>query len=113
MVREAGLNSLEILSRAGVPMCYGTDLLGWMHKDQSTEFTLRAQVLPAADVLLSATSVNADLLRRPDLGRIEPGATADLILVAGDPVADIGCLSGQGENIPLVVQNGLVAQDRL
>ena len=112
-VREAGLQSLEILSRAGVPMGYGTDLLGWMHQDQSTEFTLRAQVLPAAEVLRSATSVNADLLRRPDLGRIAPEATADLILVAGDPIAEISCLSGQGERVPLVVQNGEVVKDLL
>ncbi|MEO0655543.1 MAG: amidohydrolase family protein [Pseudomonadota bacterium] len=112
-VREAGLQSLEILSRAGVPMGYGTDLLGWMHQDQSTEFTLRAQVLPAADVLRSATSVNADLLRRQDLGRIVPEATADLILVAGDPIAEISCLSGQGERVPLVVQSGEVVKDLL
>ena len=112
-VREAGLQSLEILSRAGVPMGYGTDLLGWMHQDLATEFTLRAQVLPAADVLRSATSVNADLLRRPDLGRIAPEATADLILVAGDPIAEISCLSGQGERVPLVVQNGEVVKDLL
>lgn len=112
-VREAGLQSLEILSRAGVPMGYGTDLLGWMHQDQSTEFTLRAQVLPTVDVLRSATSVNADLLRRPDLGRIEPEATADLILVAGDPIAEISCLSGQGERVPLVVQNGEAVKDLL
>jgi len=94
-------------------MGYGTDLLGWMHQDQSTEFTLRAQVLPAADVLRSATSVNADLIRRPDLGRIAPDATADLILVHGDPVADIACLTGQGERIPLVLQEGRIVKDRL
>ena len=45
LVREAGLASLEILARAGVPMGYGTDLLGWMHRDQLAEFGLRAQVL--------------------------------------------------------------------
>ncbi|MEM0946934.1 MAG: amidohydrolase family protein [Pseudomonadota bacterium] len=112
-VREAGLKSLEILSRAGVPMGYGTDLLGWMHQDQSTEFTLRAQVLPAVDVLRSATSVNADILRRPDLGRIAPDATADLILVAGDPISDVGCLTGQGERIPLILQNGVIVKDEL
>ncbi|MEM9047805.1 MAG: amidohydrolase family protein [Pseudomonadota bacterium] len=112
MVREAGLGSLEILSRAGVAMGFGTDLLGWMHRDQSTEFSLRAQVLPTAEVLRSATSVNADILRRPDLGRIRPDATADLILVAGNPVADIGCLTGQGEHIPLVLQEGVLAKDR-
>ncbi|MEM7723214.1 MAG: amidohydrolase family protein [Pseudomonadota bacterium] len=112
-VRLAGLHSLEILSRAGVPMGYGTDLLGWMHQDQSTEFTLRSQVLPAADILRSATSVNAEILRRPDLGRIAPEATADLILVAGDPIADIACLTGQGERIPMVLQGGVVVKDGL
>ncbi|MEM8728968.1 MAG: amidohydrolase family protein [Pseudomonadota bacterium] len=110
-VREAGLASLEILSRAEVPMGYGTDLLGWMHQDQSTEFALRAQILPAADVLRSATSVNADILCRPDLGRIVPDATADVILVKGDPIADIACLGGQGERIPLVLQDGVVVKD--
>jgi imidazolonepropionase-like amidohydrolase len=112
-VREAGLHSLEIMRDAGVPMGYGTDLLGWMNQDQSTEFALRAQVLPTAEVLRSATSVNAEILRRPDLGHVAPGATADLILVAGDPVADISCLSGQGEQIPLVVQNGNLVKNRI
>ncbi|WP_421849765.1 amidohydrolase family protein [Oricola sp.] len=111
-VRDAGLASLEILQRAGVPMGYGTDLLGWMHQDQSVEFGLRTQVLPAADVLRSATSVNAEILRRDDLGRVAPGMTADLILVDGDPLADISVLSGQGERIPLVVQEGKVVKAR-
>lgn len=106
MVRDAGLGSLEILRAAGVPMGYGTDLLGWMQRDQLAEFALRARVLPVAEVLRAATSVNADLLRRPDLGRVVPGATADLILVDGDPLADIGCLSGQGECITHVIRDG-------
>jgi len=111
LVRDAGLRSLEIMRAAGVPMGYGTDLLGWMHQDQSVEFTLRAQVLPAAEVLKAATSVNAEILRRPDLGRVAVGATADLILVEGDPVADISRLTGQGEHIPLVLQEGMVVKD--
>ena len=112
LVRDAGLGSLEILARAGVKMGYGTDLLGWMGQDQLAEFGLRAQVLPAAEVLKSATSVNAEILRRPDLGRIEPGAAADLILVNGDPLADISLLSGQGERIGVVVQAGHMVKDR-
>lgn len=112
LVREAGLRSLEILAGAGVQIAYGTDLLGWMGRDQLEEFRLRTQVLPVADVLRSATSVAANLLRRPDLGRVAEGMTADLILIAGDPFADIACLSGQGERIPLVVQGGTVVKDR-
>jgi imidazolonepropionase-like amidohydrolase len=37
--------------------------------------------------------VNADLIGRPDLGRIVVGATADLLVVDGDPLADIGVLA--------------------
>ncbi|MEO0999218.1 MAG: amidohydrolase family protein [Pseudomonadota bacterium] len=106
MVRAKGLESLEILKRAGVPMGYGTDLLGWMHEDQLEEFRIRAEVLPVADVLRSATSVNAEIVRRPDLGRVAEGMTADLILVDGDPMADISVLSGQGERVAMVLQDG-------
>ena len=112
-VREAGLRSLEILRDAGVPMALGTDLLGWMWRDQLAELSLRARVLPVAEVLRSATSVGADLIRRPDLGRVAEGALADLILVDGDPLANIGVLSGEGERIVLVMQEGRVAKDAL
>jgi imidazolonepropionase-like amidohydrolase len=113
-VKGAGLGSLEILSRAGVAMGFGTDLLAEMHARQSDEFVIRRQVLPAADVLRSATSVNAALLRKGgELGVIKAGALADLILVDGDPVADIGVLTGQGERIPFVMKGGEALIDRL
>ncbi|MEM9011336.1 MAG: amidohydrolase family protein [Pseudomonadota bacterium] len=110
MVRAKGLESLDILKRAGVRMGYGTDLLGWMNEDQLTEFSLRAQVLPVADVLRSATSVNAEIIRRDDLGVVAPGKTADLVLLDGDPFADLSVLSGQGERVEMVVQEGRVTK---
>ena len=112
MVREAGLGSLDILRRAGVKMGYGTDLLGWMNQDQLEEFALRTRVLPNIDVLRSATSINAEILRRDDLGQVAPGKTADLILIDGNPLADISVLSGQGERIALVVQDGRLVKGR-
>jgi imidazolonepropionase-like amidohydrolase len=42
--------------------------------------------MPPAAVLRAATAVAADTLGRPDLGRIAPGAQADLVLVAGNPL---------------------------
>jgi imidazolonepropionase-like amidohydrolase len=51
--------------------------------------------------------VNAALLGRPtELGVIAPGAYADLLLVDGDPLADIGVLAGQGEHLDLIVRGG-------
>ena len=108
-VSDAGVASLEILRDAGVKTGFGTDLLGAMHEDQLTEFGIRARALPSVEILRQATSLNAELLGRSgELGTVAPGALADLIVVDGDPVADLGVLSGQGERISLVMKGGRV-----
>ncbi|MFT4193484.1 metal-dependent hydrolase family protein, partial [Ottowia sp.] len=112
-VREAGLRSLEIFRDAGVKMAFGTDLLGASHDLQSEELLIRAQVQSTLEVLQSATLVGAELLGQAGrLGEIAPGAIADLLLVDGDPLADLRCLAGQGERIALVMQGGAVRVDR-
>jgi len=111
-VHAAGLEALELLRAAGVKIGFGTDLLGAMHEHQLSEFALRARVLPAADILRQATSINAELLNRSgELGVVAAGALADLIVVDGDPVADIGLLSGQGEAVLMVMKGGAVYKD--
>ena len=106
-VGDAGVASLEVMHDAGVKMGFGTDLLGEMHEDQLTEFGIRARVLPSTEILRQATSVNAEILGRAGtLGTVAPGAFADLIVVDGNPVADLGILSGQGEHIVLVMKGG-------
>ena len=108
-VRNAGLGALEILQRAGVRMGFGTDLLGPSHRLQSDEFRIRAQVLPPLEILRSATLVGAEVLGMTDrLGRLIPGAFADLLIVDGDPLADLSCLAGQGERISMVMKGGRV-----
>jgi imidazolonepropionase-like amidohydrolase len=113
-VKEAGLGSLEILHQAGVKMGFGTDLLAGMRRRQGEEFTIRREVLPAAEVLRQATLTNAALLQREgELGVIAAGALADIILVDGDPLKDIGILTGQGERVPFVMKGGEALVDRL
>jgi imidazolonepropionase-like amidohydrolase len=106
-VRLAGLRSLEIMREAGLPMAYGTDLLGPMHRRQSEEFAIRGRVLPAMEVLKSATGIAASLLRMEGkIGCIAPGAFADLIVVEGDPLRDLSLLGGQGEGLAAIMQAG-------
>ena len=113
-VRAAGLSSLEVFKAAGVKLAFGTDLLGGSHDLQSEEFLIRAQVQSNLDVLQSATLIGAELLGQADrLGEIAPGACADLLLVDGNPLDDLACLTGQGERIPLVMQGGLVRFNEL
>src|SRR5215468_5470783 len=64
LVIDGGLRSLEICKRAGVPVAYGTDLLGPLQEEQSREFVLRAQVLSPLEIIRSATLVGARVLRR-------------------------------------------------
>jgi imidazolonepropionase-like amidohydrolase len=51
--------------------------------------------MPALDALRAATANGAELLRLPDVGTIEPGKRADLLLVDGDPVDDPRALLGR------------------
>jgi len=49
------------------------------------------------------------------LGRLVPGAYADLLVVDGNPIADLSCLwghGGQGERITLVMKEGRICHDR-
>ncbi len=106
-VRQAGLDSLAIMQAAGLPMAYGTDLLGEMHQHQSGEFALRARAIPAIEVLRSATTLAAKLCRMEDrLGVIEPGFLADLLVVDGDPLQDWSLLEDQGAHLPAIMQDG-------
>ena len=77
-VRGAGLRSLELLHSAGVRMGFGTDLLGPSHRLQSNEFLIRREVLGAQQVIQSATTTAAEILRMEGkLGRIQASAFAD------------------------------------
>ena len=114
MVLEGGYRSLEICRRAGVKVAYGSDLLGALLEDQSREFSIRATVVPPIEVIRSATLIGAEVVRRPGkLGVIEPGAWADLIVVDGDPLADITLLEGQGRHLAAIIQGGRFYKNRL
>lgn len=113
-VRGAGLEALEILRTAGVKMGFGSDLLGKMHRHQSREFLIRAEVLSPLEVVRQATSGNAELMNRAGkLGCIAPGAHADLLLVDGNPLADLQLLQDQGQHIPLIVKAGEIHKNAL
>ena len=113
-VRAAGMRSLEIMREAGLAMAYGTDLLGGMHRHQSEEFVIRGRVLPAAEVIASATTVAARLLRLEGrIGCIAPGAHADLVVVDGDPLADLSLLGGQGRHMPAIMLAGRFVKNTL
>jgi imidazolonepropionase-like amidohydrolase len=113
-VLDAGLHALEMAHHAGLSIAYGTDLLGAMHAMQSREFVLRAQVQQPRDILRSATLVGAQLLRMEgQVGTIAPGAYADLLVVNGNPLEDVGLLARPEESLLLIMKAGQVYRDSL
>ncbi|MDQ1077707.1 amidohydrolase family protein [Pseudoroseomonas cervicalis] len=106
-VRRSGLESLSIMREAGLAMAYGSDLLGEMHKYQLLEFELRGRVMPAAEVIASATIVAAKLCGlEGEVGEIIPGASADLLVIEGDPLRDLGLLHREEGALKAILREG-------
>jgi imidazolonepropionase-like amidohydrolase len=113
-VLDAGLRALEMADRAGVPIAYGTDLLGGMHAEQSREFKIRSEVQQPAAIVRSATTVGAEVVRMEgQIGVIAPGAYADVLVVDANPLEDIGVLADPETHLQLIMKAGCVYRDRL
>jgi imidazolonepropionase-like amidohydrolase len=111
-VRRAGDESVRIARAAGVKIASGSDLLGAMQSARGRELTLKAAALSPMEALISATRTTAELLRIADrVGTLEEGKQADLILVDGDPLADIALLE-KPDNVLLVVKEGAIVKQR-
>jgi imidazolonepropionase-like amidohydrolase len=114
LVREAGLNSIRICREAGVKLGFGTDLLGDSFDHQSGEFLIRSQVESPAQILHSATRVNAEILGQSDkLGVIATGAIADLLVLDRNPLEDLSALQDQGKHIAAIVKGGHIIKNLL
>lgn len=105
-VNDRSMRGLELMQAKGLKIGFGTDLLGQLHTHQTREFRLRQEVQPAIDILRSATSVNADILQEPTLGRLQPGCEADVLVVDGDPLRDVGVLAEDGRRVLAVMKAG-------
>lgn len=113
-VLDAGLRALDMAHQAGVKLVYGTDLLGAMHRHQLTEFSIRAQVQSPADVLRAATCAAAELFGEAgETGVIAPGARADVLIVDGDPLADLACLEQPERCLQLIMKGGGIYKNTL
>jgi len=113
-VHQRGIESLRIARAEGVPVVFGTDLLGHMHARQSGEFGLRLAAMSPTEVLQSATIDAARLMRQEgQIGHIVPGAWADLLIVDGDPTATLDMLAAPQQGVRLIMQGGRIHCDRL
>jgi imidazolonepropionase-like amidohydrolase len=113
-VYDDSMTGLDVMRSAGVKLAFGTDLLAGFYPQQTREFELRREVFSPVELLRQATSVGAEILMQEGrLGCVQPGAHADLIVVDGDPLKDVGLLAAEGRNLDLVMRGGEVVKNRL
>ena len=113
-VQSRGIEAVRIALDEGVPVVFGTDLLGHMHSRQSGEFDLRLQAMSPVQALQSATLIAARLMRAEgSVGQLVPGAWADLLVVEGDPTTDLAMLTAPETGIRLLMQGGRTVRSSL
>jgi len=110
---QHSLANTRALYQAGVPLVFGTDTpfaFGNFHYSVLGEIrALREAGLPNLEILRMATSRGAEVLGLGDrIGTIEPGKVADLVLVNGDPLANLEAMG----SVAMVVKEGRVVYRR-
>jgi imidazolonepropionase-like amidohydrolase len=114
--RQRGAALVQRVLKSGVKFAAGSDM-GWYlpgktrGEASATMFTaLHTAGMPPLDILRAVTTNAAEMLGWQDrVGAVEPGKYADLIGVAGDPLADISEL----ERVRFVMKGGQVIRDDL
>ena len=100
--------ALERAFPAGVRIAFGTDAGVSMHGRNADEFVLMVQHgMDPMSAIVAATVNAADLLGiSAEAGTIEPGKSADIVAVRGDPLSDVGVL----RNMNFVMARGRVVR---
>jgi imidazolonepropionase-like amidohydrolase len=122
---RAGTERAYALAReCGVRLAWGTDILfdPCLAGRQGKQLAKMARWFTPAEVLTMATSTNAELLalagpRNPypsrALGRVEPGAWADLLLVDGNPLGELALLADPDRNLAVIMKDGVIHKNGL
>lgn len=123
LVAEGTDNAYNLAKRYNIKTAWGTDTL-FNPEGSSRQGAKLAKMVrwyTPAEVLKMATSTNAELLalagpRNPypgKLGVVEAGALADLLLVNGDPVANIRLIEDPERNFIVIMKNGVIYKNLL
>lgn len=120
VVLEGQENLVRLIKKYDITTGFATDLVGGMYPMLTREFTERALYWSPAEVLIQATSESAGVIRMSgrlnrhgDFGEIRTGWVADLLLINGEPLEDISVLRDPGNNLALIMKDGVIVKNIL
>jgi imidazolonepropionase-like amidohydrolase len=97
--------SFQLAVKQGVRICMGGDVGVFAHGKNWLEMeAMQHAGMPAAQVMIAATSGNASIFHLSDRGQVKPGLLADLVAVDGDPTRDVSAV----EHVRFVMKGGQV-----
>ena len=109
---KGAYEALSIARQVGVKIGSGSDVLGAQQRKKAFELGYKGRVMPAMEVLIATTKTNAEIIgMQNELGTVETGKLADLLLVDGNPLDDLSILADRGR-IHMVIQGGTIVADR-
>jgi len=99
--------SFRLAMQAGVPICMGGDVGVYTHGHNWLEMeAMQRAGMPAAQVMIAATSGNARILHLADRGAVRPGLLADIVAIDGDPTRDVSA----AEHVRFVMKGGQIVR---
>jgi imidazolonepropionase-like amidohydrolase len=111
--RASGIRALRYAYEAGVRIASGSDLLGPLQDRKARELEIKTEVMSPMEALISATKTNAELFgMERNIGTVEEGKLADLLVVEGNPLENIAVLQKR-DNLRLIMKGGRVVKNRL
>ena len=103
--------ALELAYEKGLRIGSGSDVLAHMQPLKGQEIACQARVMGSMAAIVAATRTNAELMRiEAQVGTVEEGKQADLIVVDGDPVAHPELL-GEARHVRVVALGGRIVKD--
>lgn len=114
LVYDKALVALQNCVSEGVKIGSGSDIIGPFQYLKGREFALKAQVMSSMEAIRSATLTNAEMLGMAEqIGSIETGKEADMIVVDGNPLNDLSLFENGLERVVLVMKEGIIYKDTL
>jgi imidazolonepropionase-like amidohydrolase len=116
--RESHATIVQKAKKAGIRIVLGSDFIGYDHEESQYGYNAREFIelvdagLSPMEAIIAGTRNGAYLMLRDDIGTLESGKLADIVLVEGDPLKDISVLSDP-DNIKVVVKDGMFYKNKI
>lgn len=122
-VAEGTRKAYHLARELGIKTAWGTDILFTPNNlaSQGRQLAKLIEFYPSLELLQIATARNGELLglcseRNPygaQVGVVQPGALADLLIVDGDPTVNLDFLGEPDKNLRLIMKDGQIYKNQL